>query len=161
MGSKLPSLRLVKLLWLFCIHCVPKAPVQELKSVCNYLVGCELSWVSLGWSLEVACIPFSQVSPRCSCLTSYLTFPVKCMDPKSLGRWASFILVASCWVGAARSLGCLSLACSQEEGPVRAADVCLRRMLSGSHKRGQGLASMLYQKLRLYLVDLRRNKPRE
>ena len=57
MGSKLPSLRLVKLLWLFCIHCVPKAPVQELKSVCNYLVGCELSWVSLGWSLEVSFQP--------------------------------------------------------------------------------------------------------
>ena len=75
------------------------------------------------------------------------------MDP-SLGKWVSFILATSCWVGAVRGLGCPYLASCQWGRPVRAADVYPGGVAWGSRQRGQGLISMLYQKLSLYFVDL-------
>ena len=57
------------------------------------------------------------------------------MDP-SLGKWVSFILATSCWVGAVRGLGCPYLASCQWGRPVRAADVYPRG--SGLRKSSEG-----------------------
>ena len=46
-------------LWLFCIHCVPRLHVQELEKsrwlFLQYIL--ELSWVFLGWGLEISLHP--------------------------------------------------------------------------------------------------------
>ena len=49
-----------KPLWLVCIHYVPSKHMQELeKSLWLFLWHiCELSWVYLGWRLEISLYPF-------------------------------------------------------------------------------------------------------
>ena len=53
-------LELDKPLWLVCIHYVPSKQMQELeKSLWLFLWHiCELSWVYLGWGLEISLHPF-------------------------------------------------------------------------------------------------------
>ena len=54
----------VKPLWLVCIHCVPRGIYRSWKSLCGYFVAyIELSWLCLGWALEITLHPFGLDHP--------------------------------------------------------------------------------------------------
>ena len=66
---------LEKALWLFCIHRVPRVHEQELeKSLWLFLQYIlELSWVFLGWGLEISLHPFRLGHPLLLMPNFYLT----------------------------------------------------------------------------------------